>query len=165
MVTRVPHAFVRKLLRSQSSREMALRPTQGRLALLKETLYPHSLDIRMYTSCPIPPRFDGLLLPSDHAASVDLSNILFRMYRSVGGGWTEYIKSDPSLYQLATRHHASLHFPSVRTCPFCRLHHGTPRHYVMECPETYLYALEICDSVEVALADLGFPTELREAGL
>ena len=165
MVTRVPHDFVRKLLRSQSTREMSLRPAQGRLAQLKEAIYPHSLDIRMFTSCPIPPRFDGLLLQSDQAASVDLSSILFRMHRSVGGGWTEYIKSDPSLLQLATRHHACLHLPSVRTCPFCRLQHGTPRHYVMECPETYLYALETCDAVEAALSDLGFPEELREAGL
>ena len=165
MVTRAPHDFVRKLLREQSTREMLSIPTQGRLASLKETIYPHSLDIRMFTSCPIPPRFDGLLLQSDHAASVDLSGIIFRMHRSVGGGWTEYIKSDSSLLQLATRHHASLLLPSVRTCPFCRLQHGTPRHYVMECTETHLYSLEICDAVEAALADLGFPEELREAGI
>ena len=118
----------------------------------------------MYTSCPIPPHFDGLLLPSDHADSVDLSSILFRMHRSVGGAWTEYIKSDLILRQLATTHHASLLLASVRICPFCRLHHGTPRHYVMECPETVLYSDKICDAVESTLAGLGFPMELRDAG-
>ena len=87
------------------------------------------------------------------------------MHRSVGGGWTEYIKSDLTLRQLATIHHASLLLPSVRTCPFCRLHHGTPRHYVMECPETALHSNEICDAVEFTLAGLGFPTELRDAGV
>ena len=126
MVTRTPHAFVRSLLRAQSSWEMAVMPTQGFPAPLKGTLYPHSLDIRMYTSCPIPPHFDGVLLPSDHADSVDLSSILFRMHRSVGGAWTEYIKSDLILRQLATTHHAAHLLSSVRTCPFCRLHHGTP---------------------------------------
>ena len=117
----------------------------------------------MYTSCPIPPHFDGLLLPLDHADSVDLSSIIFRMHRSVGGAWSEYIKSDPILRQLATTHHASHLLPSVRTCPFCRLHHGTPRHYVMECLETVFHSNEICDAVEAILASLGSPTELIDA--
>ena len=163
MVTRSSNVFVRNLLRTQSSFAMALRRTQGYLAKLKGTLYPHSLDIRIYTSCPIPLQFDGLRLPSDNADMVDLSNIIFRMQRAVGGAWTEYIKSDPMLRQLATSYHVSHRLPSVRTCPFCRFHHGTPRHYVMECLETVTYTDEICDSVEAILSNFGPSSDLIDA--
>ena len=163
MVTRTPNLFVRGLLRIQSFAAMATRPTQGYLATLRGSLYPHSLDVRIYTSCAIPTQLSNLLLPSDKADKVDLSSIMFRMQRAVGGSWTEYQKSDTILCHLISEQMFSLRLPNVRTCPFCKSNHGTPRHYVMECPETELYANDICDAVEGVLASLGCSVLLIDA--
>ena len=96
----------------------------------------------------------NFLLPSDKADNVDLSSCMFRMHKAVGGSWTEYQKSDTMLCHLVTTQLPLLGLPNPRTCPFCKTNHGTPRHYVMECPETELYANEICDAVEGVLASL-----------
>ena len=58
---------------------------------------------------------------------------------------------------------SSLRLPNLRTCPFCKSNHGTPRHYVMECPETELYANDICDAVEGVLVSLGCSVLLLDA--
>ena len=52
MVTRTPNLFVRGLLRSKSSVAMATRRTQGYLATLRGSLYPHTFDVKIYTSPP-----------------------------------------------------------------------------------------------------------------
>ena len=85
------------------------------------------------------------------------------MHRAVGGSWTEYLKTDEELLRLAGNHVSLADLPSIRACPFCRTTHGTPRHYVMECPETAIYAVEICDAVENELANLGHTQELIDA--
>ena len=106
------------------------------------------LDIRALTSCSVPSHLEHLLLSEDRASSVDLSRSLFRMHRAVGGSWTEYLKTDEELFRLAGNHATQAELPSIRACPVCRVSHGTPRHYVMECPETDVYAAEICDATE-----------------
>ena len=85
------------------------------------------------------------------------------MHRAVGGSWTEYLKTDKVLRHLADAHSTAAGLPSIRTCPFCRVNHGTPRHYVMECQETKDYAEEICDAVERELFSLQCTQTLIEA--
>ena len=85
------------------------------------------------------------------------------MHRAVGGSWTEYLKTDEELVRLAGNHAMEEGLPSIRTCPFCRLSQGTPRHYVMECLETKIYVEEICDAVETELSSLGCTQELIDA--
>ena len=94
MITTTPNKFIRNLLRHQSAEYMATKRTQGRLATMKGLLYPHTLDIRAFTSCPVPPHLENLLLSQDKTRLVDLSRALFRMHRAVGGSWTEYLKTD-----------------------------------------------------------------------
>ena len=88
---------------------------------------------------------------------------MFRMHRAVGGSWTEYLKTDKVLLHLADAHSTAAGLPSIRTCPFCRASHGTPRHFVMECFETKDYAEEICDAVERELASLQCTQALIDA--
>ena len=89
MVTTIPNKFTRDLLRRQSTALMATKLTQGKLAKLKGRIYPHTFDIRAFTSCPVLPHLQHFLLADDRACSVDLSGPLFRMHRAVGGSWTE----------------------------------------------------------------------------
>ena len=85
------------------------------------------------------------------------------MHRAVGGSWTEYLKTDEELFRLASNHATQSKLLSIRTCPFCRVSHGTPRHYVVECPETEVYAVEICDAIVNELASLRRIQELVDA--
>ena len=62
MITTIPNKFTRNLLRHQSVEYMATKRTQGKLATLKGSIYPHTLDIRAFTSCPVPPHLENLLL-------------------------------------------------------------------------------------------------------
>ena len=160
MVTTIPNKFTRDLLRRQSVARIANKLAQGTLANLKGRIYPHTLDIRAFTSCSVPSHLEHLLLSEDRASSVDLRRSLCRMHRAVGGSWTEYLKTDEELFRLASNHATQAGFPSIRTCAFCCVSHGTPRHYVMECPETEVYAVEICDAVEYELASLRRTQEL-----
>ena len=52
------------------------------------------------------------------------------------------------LLHLAAAPSSAAGFPSIRTRPFCRAGHGTPRHYVMDCQETNDYAEDVCDAVD-----------------
>ena len=136
MVTTIPNKFARGLLRRQSVARMATKITQGKLANFKGRIYQHTLDIRAFTSCSVPSHLEHLLLSEDGASSVDLTRSLFRMHRAAGGSWTEYLKTDEELLRLVSNHATHAELPSIRTCPFCHVSYGTPRHYVMECPET-----------------------------
>ena len=163
MVIAIPNKFTRELLRRQSTAFMSTKLTQGKLAKFKGLLYPHTLDIRAFSSCSIPPHLYHLLLSEDKVDTVDLSGCMFRMHRAVGGSWTEYLKTDKVLLHLADAHSTAAGLPSIRTCPFCRANHGTPRRYVMECPETKDYAEEICDAVERELSSLQCTQTLIDA--
>ena len=165
MVAAIPNKFTRDLLRRQSIALMTTKRTQGKLAKFKGLIYlhTHTLDIRAFTSCSIPPPLHYLLLSEDQASAVDLSGCMFRMHRAVGGSWTEYLKTDKVLLHLADAHSTAAGLPSIRTCPFCRASHGTPRHFVMECHETNDYAEEICDAVEKELASFQCTQTLIDA--
>ena len=76
MVTTIPNKFTRDLLRHQSIALMATKLTQGKLAKLKGLIYQHTLDIRAFTSRPIPSHLEHLLLAEDQPTSVDLSGAL-----------------------------------------------------------------------------------------
>ena len=102
------------------------KKVQGSIAKLKDTMYKHTLDIRAFTSCSISPQLEHLLLPDDDAQATDLSGIMFRMQRAIGGSWTEYIHTDEGLHQIATYWAFGLSFKSDRICPFCRVEQGRP---------------------------------------
>ena len=55
VVIAIPNKFTRELLRRQSTAFMSTKLTQGKLAKFKGLLYPHTLDIRAFSSCSIPP--------------------------------------------------------------------------------------------------------------
>ena len=123
--------FVRNLLRQQSIDEFKTKNIQGKVASLKDTVYKHTMDIRAYTACSIPPHLEYFLLSDDNAQSVDLSAIMFRLHRAIGGAWAEYMHTDEELHQMATQWSNKSSAKSHRTCPFCKNGTGTPRHYVM----------------------------------
>ena len=128
MVTTIPNKFTRDLLRRQSIALMATKLTQGKLAKLKGRIYPHTLDIRAFTSCP---HLQHFLLAEDRACSVDLSGSLFRMHRAVGGSWTEYLKTDEELVHLAGNHAIEAGHPSIH--PYVPILPSKPRHSASLC--------------------------------
>ena len=65
MVTTIPNKFTRDLLRRQSVARIANKLAQGTLANLKGRIYPHTLDIRAFTSCSVPYHLAHLLLSED----------------------------------------------------------------------------------------------------
>ena len=93
MLITIPNKFTRNLLRRQSNALMATKLAQGKLAKIKVLIYIHTLDIRAFTSRPIPSHLEHLLLAEGQSTSVDLSGALFRMHRAVGRSWTEYLKT------------------------------------------------------------------------
>ena len=103
---------------------------------VKRTDLAHTLDIRAFTSCSVPPHLEHILLAEDQPISGDLSCAVFRMHRAVGGSWTEYLHIDEDLHRLAAAHSTAAGIASIRICTFCRIGQGTPRHYVMQCLET-----------------------------
>ena len=129
---------------------------QGKLANLKGHIFPHSIDVT-YT-CPIPPheRFSPKMTPAK------LERRLVPQ-KAIGGAWTEYLHSDADLLRLATAWAGIRHHSSPRMCPFCENGHGTPKHYLMACPETQEHAHAICDAVESELARWNVSQELIAA--
>ena len=148
MVTGATNNFVRGLLRQQSLAELRTKKIQGRVAKLKDTIYKHALDIRAFTSCPIPPHLEHFLLAEDNAQATDVSGIMFRMQKAIGGSLAEFMHTDEGLHEIATYWSREVSLKSNRSCPFCKNGAGTPRHYVIACTETKQYTEAICDSVE-----------------
>ena len=72
-------------------------------------------------------------LPTDFGA-VELSKVLYRCVRAIGGGWSEQLHVDSDLVSLAERWRSSQNLSSIPTCPLCQTGPGTPRHVVMSCP-------------------------------
>ena len=89
-ITSAPNQFVRNVLRQQSIKELKTKITQGNLAIMKYFIYCRTLD-KAFTSCVVPPHFERFLIAEDSADSTDLSCILFRMQRAIGGAWAEYL--------------------------------------------------------------------------
>ena len=75
-----------------------------------------------------------LLLDTDRGDVVDLSKVLYRATRSLGGSWTEMLHSDKELLELAERWARQTGLESPRICPLCNQGAGTPRHVIMVCP-------------------------------
>ena len=62
---------------------------------------------------------------------MDLSRTLYKAIRAVGGGWTEFLRSDKELELLAHEWAEFRALPSHRTCLLCCAGVGTPRHTIM----------------------------------
>ena len=85
MITRSPNKFVRDLLMQQSLTDLMTKTTSGKLSTMKGQTYTHTMDIRAFTSCAIPPHLARFLLAEDSARKTDLS-YAFRMQRAIRGG-------------------------------------------------------------------------------
>lgn len=133
MVTKHISDVVRERLREQAVQAWRARPVQGKVATCRGRLFGPTMDIKAYTACNIPSRWDALLLPSDIGRTIDLSRVLYRAMRAVGGGWTEWQHSDNELAAFATAWCMESNQPPPRVCPLCRQQPGTPRHVIMSC--------------------------------
>ena len=143
---------------------MTTKKVKGRVAKLKDTIYKHALDIRAFTACSTPPRLEHLLPADDNAQAIDLSGIMFRMQRAIGGSWTEYMHADEGLHQLATYWVLGLSLNTHCLCTFCKNGIWTPRHNVRACPETKQYTEAICDALEAEMSRLCNQQQMIEAG-
>ena len=117
---------------------------------MKGQIYVHTLDIIAFTAGAIPPHLEHFLFAEDSAQSIDLSCILFRMQRAIGGAWTEYLhkKTRPPVHPPRTLFVLPV-FPHVSVLQEWR------RHTAIICMafiETESYITEIYDSVEAELA-------------
>ena len=121
---------------------------QGKIAVIGSELFTETLNPHLFTSCSWLPRWRSLALPSDVALSVDLSKILYRAARGIGGSWTELQHSDSSLAAFAAVWAADKGLPSQRICPLCSRSAGTPRHVILSCPELTWIRSIVCDVVE-----------------
>ena len=72
MVIGAINKFVRGLPKQHSFTELTTKKVQGKVAKLKDTIYKHTLDIRAFTSCSIPPHLEHFLLAEDNAQATDL---------------------------------------------------------------------------------------------
>ena len=102
MVIGATNEFVRGFLKHQLFKEFIAKNVQGRVAKLKETLYKHTLNIKAFISCSIPPHLEHFLLAEDNAQATDLSGIVFRMQRAIGGLLIEHMRTDEGFHQIAT---------------------------------------------------------------
>ena len=151
LITTSIAAAVRRLGRAQAHQAWCERPVQGHVARLASAIYGPAIDIRAYTKCKWERRWTALSLPQDTSPDVDLSGILFRTVRAIGGAWTERLHVDPEALRRATRWAAEATLPSPRTCPLCKRGHGTPRHVFMQCPAVAKFADATRDMVEAEL--------------
>lgn len=94
MVTRAIADANRVRLREEATRKWVGRAVQGKIASCHTQLYAPTMDLRLFTACKVHTRWACLRLPSDRSDVVDLSRILYRSIRAVGGGWTEWQHSD-----------------------------------------------------------------------
>ena len=150
-VTRSPARAIRALLREQALGMWMTKPVQGKVACMPRALFFPCLDVSSYTCCSVPERWRRFLLPGDLPGTVDLSKMLYRCLRAIGGGWTEMLHVDSSLAVLAGPWAERRGLPSHRWCPLCRSAAGTPRHVVMTCPAVSEQADAVRDAVEAEL--------------
>jgi hypothetical protein len=106
--------------------------------------------LRWYSSVPIDSRTRRWCMPGD-AKAVDLSSMLYRLHRAIGGGWTEMIKVDTSMAAALGQWRAVPCYVADRVCPLCGLGPGTPRHVIMECHAVRPLVDALRDDVEAAL--------------
>ena len=75
----------------------------------------------------------------DNAQATDLSGIVFRTQKAIGGLLIEHMPTDEASTKSQLIEHLGLSFKSKRICKLCEDGIGTPRHYVMACTETQQY--------------------------
>lgn len=161
MITDPPREAVRTILREQAQALWAMRRVQGKVASLGSQVFGACLFPGWYTQCTPPPHWRSWCLPTDKPV-LDLSSVLFRCVRAIGGGWSEQLHVDAPLALLAERWSSSLGLPSARTCPLCSGGPGTPRHVVMSCPAMRHLVDMLRDCLECELASLVQPSAFTE---
>ena len=162
-VTSPPAKAIRGLMRDQAVQEWRKRAVQGKVGRMGSCLFAPTLDLRVFTCCKIEERWQSLLLPSDVLGQVDLSRVLFRALRAIGGGWTEMLNMDEELKAFAGRWAEEEGLEFARTCPLCRAGAGTPRHTVMQCEDLRPLADHIRDLVEAELGLVAQREKLLQA--
>jgi hypothetical protein len=163
MVTGQVAVAVRGLLRSEALSSRRERPVQGKLASMSHLLYAEAQDLRYYSACKWTPQLRQFALHTDTHSHVDLSRVLYRCIRAIGGGWMERLHSDSVLASMAADWAAEFHLPSSRVCPLCSSGTGTPRHVIMCCPELQPCRDAVCDAVERELISQATAANLTRA--
>ena len=125
--------MIRNALRAQAQAQWSQRQVQGKVASFPQQVFGACLNAAWYTACVPLLTWRCWCLPTD-AAAVDLSRVLYRCVRAIGGGWTEQLHVDPALASLAEQWRVQCRLSSIRSCPLCQTGPGTPRHVVMVCP-------------------------------
>ena len=128
-----PRVVIRNALRAQAQPQWSQRQVQGKVASFPQQVFGACLNAAWYIACVPLPTWRCCCLPTD-AAAVDLSRVLYRCVRAIGGGWTEQLHVDPALASLAEQWRVRCGLSSIRSCPLCQTGPGTPRHVVMVCP-------------------------------
>lgn len=132
MITEPPRQAVRKALRVQAHEQWSKRRVQGKVASLCSQIFGPALFAGWYTECVPLAHWRSWCLPTDRRV-VDLSKVLYRCIRAIGGGWTEQLHVDATLPNIAEHWRSAQALPSQRVCPLCKSGPGTPRHVVMSC--------------------------------
>jgi len=159
MITASPAAATRRILRDQATAQLRLLTVQGGIPSLGTTFFHRSLEFDLFTNVSIPPRWDYLRLPSDPRSHLDLSPAAHRIFRSIGGSWTELQHSDSDILLKATAWSTACGI-NVRTCPLCHRGTGDTRHVIFACPYTANWANSLRDDMESLLASLAPPATL-----
>lgn len=164
MVTGHVAPVIQETLRRQAAAEWRRRPVQGKLANIAGGVFAAVLDVRIFTACRWVESWRQLALPSDEGETVDLSKVMFRAHRAIGGGWTEYQHSHGALSGEAALWARYCGLASQRLCPLCQAGTGTPRHVIMQCSDLAALRVMVCDAVEAELGVVVPFQRLVEAG-
>ena len=133
MVVDPRRVVIRNARRAQAQAQWSQRQVQGKVASFPQQVFGACLNAAWYTACVPLPTWRCWCLPTG-AAAVDLSRVLYRSVRAIGGGWTEQLHVDPALASLAEQWRVQCGLSSIRSCPLCQTGPGTPRHVVMVYP-------------------------------
>ena len=162
MVTSPIRTHVRSTLRMQSTEAWSKRAVQGLIPHLSQHLFLPALDPSLYIQCTFPDQWLRWSLPSD-AGVVDLSPVIVRLHRAIGGAWTERLHSQSDLLTLAKAWALDRGLPSPRVCPLCCTGPGTPRHVIMSCPAMAPLMDLLRDAIETELSAAATAREVQKA--
>eukprot|EP00439_Symbiodinium_sp_Y106_P055377 s232_g7.t1 len=137
-VTSPARDLIRNLMRQEALSSWASKPVQGLIAHVSHEIFKPCLNPDLYKHWQIPARWRRWALPQDDL-QVDLTPMLFRCTRSIGGSWTERLHSSADLQRLGHR------------------------HVLMSCVHMSPLVDALRDSVEAALTELQSPDFLIAA--
>ena len=146
----------------QSTEAWSKRAVQGLIPRLSQHLFLPALDPSLYIQCTFPDQWLRWSLPSD-AGVVDLSPVIVRLHRAIGGARTERLQSQSDLLTLAKAWALDRGLPSPRVCPLCGTGPGTPRHVIMSCPAMAPLVDLLRDAIETELSAAATARALQEA--